>query len=110
VRPHEAVCVAAPRMPMDDTAKVVEELSPIFGLPEERFVLVRACGNVMHRVGNIDARLARHGLRLWPEVARVRGECVTSGTAGVRPLLQQAAGELLGSDPSGVRPPSFEHR
>ena len=109
VRPHEAVRVAVPPIPLDDGAKVVEELSPIFGLLEERFVLVRACGNVVHRIGKVDARLTRHGLRLWPEVARVRGECVTSGTAGVRPLRGQTpssagGGELLGQTPPGSDP------
>jgi len=78
VCPHEAVRLAPPFVAADDPPEVLQELSPVFRLAEQKLVPVRKSRNVMQRIGQIRARFAGHAFKLRLQCARLRRGIVTS--------------------------------
>jgi len=64
-------------MAAGDVPEVLQELTPVFGLPEQQLIAVRTSGDVMQRVGQIRARFAGHLFKLRLERARLCGGSVT---------------------------------
>ena len=73
--------------------QALQELTPVFGLPEQKLIAVGTSEDVMQRVGQIRARFPGHLFKLRRDPAFLCRGSVTSLNCWVRPLL--------GSDPSG---------
>ena len=77
VRAHQAIRLESPLMAATDVPEVLQELTPVFGLAEQKLIAVCTSGDVMKGIGQVRARFAGHLLKLRLEHARLCGGSVT---------------------------------